>query len=531
MPLAPFLLSSVPFFALLGGPPEQQDGMMPSRHARHLSVVAILAAVYVIAGKLGLMLAFVHASATAVWPPTGIALAAFLVFGYRVWPGVWIGAFLANITTAGTAATSLGIATGNTLEGLLGAYLVNRFAGGRNAFERPQDIFKFALLAAMLSTMVSATVGVTSLSLGGFADWADYGAIWLTWWLGDAAGALLVAPPLLLWVANPRLRWHRRQIVEVALLLLSLIAVSQVVFGGWLPFKIKNYPLDYLCVPLLVWTAFRFGQRETATAALVLAVFAIWGTLRGFGPFVGETQNESLLLLQAFMGITDLMALALAAVVEERRRAEEQFRLVVEAAPTGMVMVDHEGTILMVNALIERLFGHRQADLHGQPIEMLVPERFRGQHPGHRRRFSAAPSSRAMGMGRDLYGLRKDGSEFPVEIGLNPMKTPDGVLVMASIIDITERKRTEASRETLVRELQAALEHIKTLRGLLPICASCKKIRNDQGYWEHIEEYVQAHSQATFTHGLCQECLKTLYPKVWKEVQEKEKLEDEKGSA
>jgi PAS domain S-box-containing protein len=230
------------------------------------------------------------------------------------------------------------------------------------------------------------------------------------------------------------------------------------------------------------------------------------------------------------MGITDLMVLALAAVMEERRRTEEQFRLVVEAAPTGMVMVNREGKILLVNALIERLFGYRQADLHGQPIEVLVPERFRGQHPGHRRGFLAAPSSRPMGMGRDLYGLRKDGSEFPVEIGLNPMKTPDGMVVMASIIDITERKRTEASRETLVRELQDALEQLKTLRGLLPICASCKKIRNDQGYWEHIEEYIQTHSQATFTHGLCQECVQTLYPQVWKEVKEKNP-KNEKGSA
>jgi len=528
MPLSPFF-PLAPFFSLLGDTPKQPDGMMPSRHVRDLSVIAILAAAYVIAGKLGLMLAFVHASATAVWPPTGIALAAFLVFGYRVWPGVLVGAFLANITTAGSAATSIGIAAGNTLEGLVGAYLVNRFAGGRNAFERPQDVFKFALFAAVLSTMVSATMGVTSLSLGGFSDWANYGAIWLTWWLGDAAGALLVAPPLLLWVANPRVRWHRRQIVEAALLCLCLIVVSQVVFGGWLPFTVQNYPLDYLCVPILVWAAFRFGQRETATAAFVLSGLAIWGTLRGFGPFVGETQNESLLLLQAFMGITVLMALAFAAIVEEHRRAEEQFRLVVEAAPTGMVMVNHEGTILLANTLIERLFGYRQADLQGQPIEVLIPERFRGQHPGHRRGFFARPGPRAMGVGRDLHGLRKDGSEFPVEIGLNPMKTADGVLVMASIIDITERKQTEASRETLVRELREALEHIKTLRGLLPICASCKKIRNDQGYWEHIEEYIQTHSQATFTHGLCQECVKKLYPQVWKEV--REKTEDERGSS
>src|SRR2546425_10052223 len=123
-------------------------------HLVYLVTVAVLAAVYLIAAKLGLKLPCLHASATAVWPPSGIALAAFLVFGYRVWPGIFAGAFLANITTAGTVATSLGIAAGNTLEGLTGAYLVNRFAGGIHAFERPQDVFKFAVLAGKLSTMV-----------------------------------------------------------------------------------------------------------------------------------------------------------------------------------------------------------------------------------------------------------------------------------------------------------------------------------------------------------------------------------------
>src|SRR5437870_7962750 len=116
-----------------------------SRYLPDPKVVAGLAAVYLLAAKLGLMLAFVHASATAVWPPTGIALAAFLVLGYRVWPGIFLGAFLVNVTTAGSVATSVGIAAGNTLEGLVGAYLLSRFANGRNAFNRPQDIFKFAV--------------------------------------------------------------------------------------------------------------------------------------------------------------------------------------------------------------------------------------------------------------------------------------------------------------------------------------------------------------------------------------------------
>src|SRR5713101_7474264 len=166
-------------------------------HGR-IGVLLNLTVVYFLAGKLGLRLAFANPSATAVWPPTGIAFAAFLIIGYWVWPGILLAAFLTNLATAGSVATSISIAVGNTLEGMLGAYLVSRFAGGRHVFDRTQNIFKFAFLAAMISTMVSATCGVTSLILGGFASWADYGAVWLTWWLGDAAGDLVVAPLLFL---------------------------------------------------------------------------------------------------------------------------------------------------------------------------------------------------------------------------------------------------------------------------------------------------------------------------------------------
>ena len=148
-----------------------------------LAAIAILGAIYFCAGKLGLRLAFVHPSSTAIWPPTGITLAAFLILGYRVWPGIFLGAVLVNLTTVGSIATSIGIATGNTLEGIAGAYLVNRFASGRKSFDRAQDTFKFPILAGMLSTTVSATVGATSLAMAGFASWTNYKPIWLTWWL------------------------------------------------------------------------------------------------------------------------------------------------------------------------------------------------------------------------------------------------------------------------------------------------------------------------------------------------------------
>ncbi|MGC2327185.1 MAG: MASE1 domain-containing protein, partial [Candidatus Sulfotelmatobacter sp.] len=190
---------------------------------KKLAIVTILGIVYFFAGKLGLRLAFANPSATAVWAATGIAFAAFLTIGYWVWPGILLAAFLTNITTAGSVATSIGIAVGNTLEGIIGAYLVNRFAGGRRFLDRTQDLFKFVFLAAMVSTMVSATCGVTSLALGGFATRGSYGNVWLTWWLGDATGDLVVAPVLILWAASTTVDWNKRRLAEMAILLFSLL--------------------------------------------------------------------------------------------------------------------------------------------------------------------------------------------------------------------------------------------------------------------------------------------------------------------
>jgi diguanylate cyclase (GGDEF)-like protein len=303
----------------------------------YLAVVTLLAVVYFAAAKLGLRLAFVHPSATAVWAPTGIALAAFLIFGFRVWPGAFLGAFFANLTTAGSVLTSIGIATGNTLEGVAGCYLVMRFARGQRAFERAQDIIKFAFLAGMVSTTISATVGVTSLSLGGFADWAQYGSIWRTWWLGDGVGAVLVTPPILLWRENPRLNWTREQIIELTLLFLGLFLTVWIVFGGRFHSEVKNYPLEYLCIPFLIWAAFRFGRRKAATATCVLAAIAIWGTLQGFGPFSREALNTSLILVQSFVGVVAVTSLALAAEVSARKRADERVQQLVVTDPlTGL---------------------------------------------------------------------------------------------------------------------------------------------------------------------------------------------------
>jgi signal transduction histidine kinase len=322
---------------------------MNPRKIPMLPAISALTLVYFIAGKLALKLAFLNASASPVWPPAGIALAALLLLGYRMWPVVFVGAFLVNLTTAGNFLTSIGIASGNTLEAICGAWLVNRFAGGTQVFDRPQYVFKFALAAA-ISTAVSPFIGLTSLALAGFAPWANYGWIWLTWWLGDTSGDLIVAPLVLLWaIAPPRPNWTRGQVIEVGILLLLLVVLGEIVFGGWFPISAKNYPISFLCGPIVIWTAFRFTPRETATGIFVLSAIAIWGTLRGFGPFVLTTENQSLVMLQAWTGALTITAMALTAAIAERNRAQaaiEQQKDAVEAAnrtkDNFLAMLSHE---------------------------------------------------------------------------------------------------------------------------------------------------------------------------------------------
>src|ERR1700723_3815749 len=200
----------------------------------HLGWIAAVAIVYFAAGKLGLYFASFTASSSSVWPPTGIAFAAMLLLGYQIWPGIFLGAFLVNLATSGAVFSSLGIATGNTLEAVVAVSLTMRYANGRKLFERSQDFFKFAALG-MLAAAISATFGVTSLALGGLAQWHQFVRIWLTWWLGDVGGFLMFAPFPILWIENPRWSSDHRRLLESSVTLAAIALFGVLVFAGAIP--------------------------------------------------------------------------------------------------------------------------------------------------------------------------------------------------------------------------------------------------------------------------------------------------------
>ncbi len=315
--------------------------------SRHYALVVGLTVVYYLAGRAGLhFFGLLHPSASAIWIPTGIAIASLLIFGNRVWPAIFTGALLVNLTTQGSFLTSLGIAAGNTLEGILAAYLVGRFAGGTSAFTRASDIFRFAGIGVVAGATVSATIGVASLTLGGYAPPADVGAIWFTWWLGDAAGGIVVTPLLVLWYTDRQWSWPTSRVIEAALLLGSLVLVGSMTFFH--P-RLGTYPLSFLCLAPLVWGAFRFGPREMATAVVLLALIATWATATGNGPFVMQTSNESLLVLQGFMTFMAMTTLSMAALTSERaallareRKARAEAEAAARAKDEFLAILSHE---------------------------------------------------------------------------------------------------------------------------------------------------------------------------------------------
>jgi PAS domain S-box-containing protein len=440
---------------------------------RRVGSLAGVALVYFAAAQLGLSMAFGTRQVTAVWPPTGVAFVGYAVFGYGVWPAVALGAFVANATHSESLLTAAGISVGNTLAGVVGLRLARSIAGFHESLDRVRDVLGLAVFGAGVGSLVSATNGVINLALAGLVPWTNAPSVWWLWWVGDSLGVLLVAPLLLTWRAAPLVDARGARFAEWVALFVGLAGLGTLVFAGRLVPPGQSLQLQYVAFPFLIWAGLRFGTRETAAIAALLAALAVWGAVHDRGPFTMGTLDERLVQLDTFIAVIGVTALLVGAVTSERRRAydtlvlrvrdrtADRFQFAIEAAPTGMIIVDRSGVIVLVNAQVERLFGHSREELVGRAIEVLVPTRLKSGHPDLRSTFFRDPKAREMGAGRDLHGLHKNGTEVPIEIGLSPFATPDGDFVLTSIVDITERKRAERDKEALLaqlRELNAALE-------------------------------------------------------------------------
>lgn len=274
--------------------------------------------------KFGLGLQAVSRFATLIWIPTGFSLAVLLLNGYRYWPAIIIGAFSVNLFTGAPPFVAVGIAIGNTLEAVIGVYLLKNYYGFMNSLSRLKDVLALIFVAAPFAGAVSATIGVLSLLLGNVIDSSKFWVTWLPWWVGDMISCFIVTPVILLWSQKINFHIIPQRILELLTLTALTVIMGIFVFKGFYGLPYGNYPVIYLVYPPIVWAALRFGQKEVAAIMLVYSGFAIWETMLGFGPFAGKNIIASLLSLQFFMIVTTATSLILSVVVSERKLLEER---------------------------------------------------------------------------------------------------------------------------------------------------------------------------------------------------------------
>ena len=338
------------------------------RSAAYLLKIAALAVVYYATARLGLRYASIGPSISLVWPPTGLALAALIILGRSAWPGVAIGAFLANAGTPVPLATAAAIAAGNTLEAVVAAALLGRAAGSRPRLDAMSTVRALVLVAAPAGALVSAMAGVTALAMSGALPVDRAAAAAAVWWTGDVLGALVVAPLLLAWVLHPPASpGGARGPLEVVLLCLGTVLAAELGLGHLLPVPTLLRQLDYLYLlfPFVIWAALRFGSRGASLMTFTVAVIAVWRTLQGGGPFNAATGGGTLFAVGCYLGIVAVTGLVLAAAVtheretatEALRRRDEQLRGALDAARMGVWYWSSTDNVLTWDETLRRMYG------------------------------------------------------------------------------------------------------------------------------------------------------------------------------
>ncbi len=454
-----------------------------SRTWIHAGQIALLAGAYFAAAKLALAFAISPGYASPIWPPSGIAVAALLMLGGRLWPGVWFGSLAANLTIEASVFTSVTIATGSSLQSVVASALIRRHVGIPYRFTRVLEVIKFVALVALSATIAPTFASLPLLvthSLGG----ADLFWNWWIWWQGDSSGMLVIAPLIFSWAAPDTVVWTRRKVLEGAIFWTLLILATYVVFGG-------DFGRTFVLVPFIVWAGFRFGQRGVTTATAVICAIALWFTpMQQTGPFVAPPVHESLLVLLAFTSTLVVTGLVLCAVLSQleaamgelrgrqaelesrvrqrtadleeanrllhqdiaaRRRTEQmlteserRFRLMVDSVVDYAIFgLDTEGRVASWNAGAQRINGYAVDEIIGKHFSRFYP----------REDVERGKPMWELGIARkegryeeEGWRVRKDGSTFWSSVVITAVRDETGELIGYSKVthDLSERNRAEA---------------------------------------------------------------------------------------
>jgi len=433
----------------------------PRDLGKYLAQIAIVFVAYFVAGKLGQATTNIRSGNIGpVWPAYGIALAAVLLYGYRVWPGAAAGAFLVAFLSPVPHLAAVGQAAGTTLAALSGAFLLRRFNFDLS-LARLRDALGLIVLGAFASAIVSASIGVAVLYATHVQAYSGLGSAWLIYWFGDSTGGLLITPLVLTFPSLLKVRsWSRLR--EFATLLLLLTVASLAVFSDHSMFPVKLHVLAFAVLPFVIWAAVRFGMSGATLTTLFVATTATIETAFASGPFARNTPFTNAVLLDVFFAVLSVSGMTLAAAIAEREQAQRErehlareqaamearirFATIIESSDDAIIGMDITGTVTDWNKGAERLYGYSAEEIIGKPIFLIIPPERYNDCLQIMEKVRKGASVKHY----ETKRLRKDGTRIDVSLTGSPVFTPDGRIIGLSAIDrdITERKR----QETILRD-------------------------------------------------------------------------------
>jgi PAS domain S-box-containing protein len=424
---------------------------------------AVLALAYLGAGQLASWLHFIHDGASIIWPPTGIALAALVLYGPALWPGIAIGTFFTVLLHFDSWAAACWITVADVTEPLIGAWILRRLLSFHTALDRVRDVV--ALMVVSLGVaLLSAALSITGLFVTGQIPAHAIDRVCSTWWWGHLSGDLVVAPLILTWAtrSHPAGLTIRPRPVEVVLLACAVVLVDTSLFSETVPVWLPGTHAPYYLLPLLLWAGLRFGPRGAAFASFSVSMMAIASAAMGGGPFAQLSE------LQSFVSISSVTTLLLSAMALERLRAGERKSAMQLAALDAIVSIDVGGRVIELNPAAERMLGYRAADVIGKDAdELLIPASQRMRFRAALREYLARPALMVTGQRYRTSALRADGTELPVEISVANVTVDGEIMITGFIRDLSaelalERAHREANEllENKVQERTAELLRI-----------------------------------------------------------------------